>query len=73
MPGGHVGNYNVGGVEGEVAVGVGGLDVVSVGVAEHTVHGGFDVECLTKNVRKRFANSEKKKGKGKEGWWGKTG
>lgn len=32
--------------KGQVPVWIGGLDVISVGVAEHAVHGGFDIECL---------------------------
>ena len=46
VPGGHVGDHDVGGADGEVAVGVGGLDDVSLAAAKHAVHGGFNVECL---------------------------
>lgn len=46
VPGGHVRDDDVGGVEREVAVHVGWLDVVALGTAKHSVHGGFDVECL---------------------------
>ena len=63
MPGGHIGDYDVGGVEGEVSginvgetgrgmregyvpVWVGRLDIISVGVAEHAIHGSFDIESL---------------------------
>jgi len=46
VPGGHVGDDDVGGVVGEIAVGVGGLDHVSLAAAKHAVHGCFNVECL---------------------------
>jgi len=63
MPGGHIRDYDVGGVEGEVSgisvdemergkkeghvpVWVGRLDIISIGIAEHAVHGSFDIESL---------------------------
>ena len=63
MPRGHIWDYDVGGLEGEVSgisvgetgrgmregyvpVWVGRLDIISVGVAEHAIHGSFDIESL---------------------------
>lgn len=69
VPGGHIGDDDICGVEGEVAVRIGGLDVVAVGVAEHAVHGGFDVECLLSGSSLSNARKGTKGGKLDKGEW----
>ena len=58
VPGGHVGDYNVGRVEGEVAVHVGRLDNVSLGTAKHPVHGCFNVKRLKHKIRPHLKNKQ---------------
>ena len=69
VPGGHIGDDDICGVEGEVAVRIGGLNVVAVGVAEHAVHGGFDVECLLLGLSLSNARKGTKGGELNRGQW----
>ena len=46
VPGGHVGDDNVCGAQGEIAAWIGRLDYISSGTTKHAIHRGFNVERL---------------------------